>query len=336
MESDPIQVHDSGNVTLINHVLVRKYISQSMLLFLACGAALFAFAWVRVWVVSLLDMGQFKTILDQFREFEKFAPIEFDALFTYPGRVGMTFDEPIVILCTVIWCFARGSDVVSGELGRGTLEMLLAQPITRRTLLFSHATVSIVGLALLCLLVWAGIAAGVHATTVQETVPTPTVRVPFLNLDLPLSNAPPVKESVPLRNRVDVRTYAAPTFSLFAFGFFLLGLSSMLSCFDRYRWRTIGVVVGFYVLQLVMFGLGKAAASLEWLLSLTFFSCYKPQKMTSLVSDGGLAAPWSLTETVAGMALPPLLYPGLLLSLGVICYVIADAQFNRRDLPAPL
>jgi ABC-2 type transport system permease protein len=336
MGLEPTQDRDSGSFALINHVLVRKYISQSMLLFASCGAALFAFAWVRVWVVSLLDMGQFKTILEQFREFEKFSPIEFDAMFTYPGRVGMTFDEPIVILCTVIWCFARGSDVVSGEIGRGTLEMLLSQPISRRSLLLSHATVSTVGLALLCLLVWAGIGVGVYATTVQETAPTPTIRVPFLNLDLPLSSAEPIKESVPLRNRVDVRTYAAATFQLFAFGFFLLGLSSMLSCFDRYRWRTIGAVVGFYVLQLVMFGLGKAAASLDWLLSLTFFSCYKPQKMTSLVADGGLAAPWSLTETAAGMALPPLVYPLVLLVLGVICYVIADTRFNRRDLPAPL
>ena len=106
---------------MFHRILIRKYIGQSSVLFFACGAALFAFAWVRVWVVSLLDMAQFQTILEQFREFEKFAPIDFDALFTYPGRVGMTFDEPIVIFCTVIWCFARGSDVVSGELGRGTL-----------------------------------------------------------------------------------------------------------------------------------------------------------------------------------------------------------------------
>ncbi len=321
---------------MIDRALVRKYISQSMLLFLSCGAALFSFAWVRVWVVSLLDMGQFQTILDQFREFEKFAPIEFDALFTYSGRVGLTFDEPIVILCTVIWCFARGSDVVSGELGRGTLEMLLAQPIKRRTLLMSHATVSIVGLVLLCLLVWAGIGAGIYATTLQETVPPPSVRVPLINLDLPLSTGQPIKQEVPLRDRVDVRTYAASTFHLFAFGFFLLALSTMLSCFDRYRWRTIGFVVGFYVLQLVMFGLGKAAESLEWLLSATFFSCYKPQKMTSLVADGGLSAPWSLSQPVPDASLPPLVYPAILLVMGLICYWIADNKFNRRDLPAPL
>ena len=321
---------------MINRILVRKYVGQSTLLFLSCGLALFAFAWVRVWVVSLLDMGQFQTIVDQFRQFEKFSPIEFDALITYPGRVGMTFDEPIVILCTVIWCIARGSDVVSGELGRGTLEMLLSQPISRRTLLASHALVSITGLMFLSLLVWAGIGVGVHTTTVEETVPPNTISIPMLNIELPLSAGEPEKHTVLLRDRVDVRAYAASTFHLFSFGFFLLALSTMFSCFDRYRWRTVGAVVGFYVVQLVMFGLGKAADSLNWLLSMTFFSCYKPQKMTSLVSDHGLAAPWSISETLTDISLPPLFYPLILLSLGIAFYLIALVQFSRRDLPAPL
>ncbi|MEM8668499.1 MAG: ABC transporter permease subunit [Planctomycetota bacterium] len=321
---------------MIHRVLVRKYVGQSMLLFLSCSVALFAFAWVRVWVVSLLDMGQFKTILDQFREFEKFAPIEFDALFTYSGRVGMTYDEPIVILCTVIWCIARGSDVVSGELNRGTMEMMLAQPIRRRTLLASHAAVSIAGLALLCLSVWGGIAVGIEATTVSETVDPPSFRIPMFNLDVPLTVDDPVKEEIPLNQRVNAATYAASTFHLFAFGFFLLALSSMFSSLDRYRWRTVGAVVGVYVLQLVMFGLGKAAVSLEWLLSMSFFSCYKPQKMTSLVSEGGLAAPWSLSTAVPDATFPPLVYPLILIALGCVCYAIAARHFTRRDLPAPL
>jgi ABC-2 type transport system permease protein len=321
---------------LINRILVRKYIGQSMTLFLSCGAALFAFAWVRVWIVSLLDMGQFQTILDQFRDFEKFAPVDFDALITYPGRVGMTYDEPIVILCTVIWCIARGSDVVSGELGRGTLEMMLAQPIRRNTLLYSHAVVSVVGLALLCLLVWAGIGVGVHATTVNETVAPPTFRIPWIEIDVPLSVDDPIQEQVPLSDRVDVRTYAASTFHLFAFGFFLLGLSSMLSAVGRYRPRTVGTVVGIYVAQLVMFGLGKATEKLDWLLQITFFSCYKPQKMTSIATSEGLAAPWSLTSVTPEAMLPPLAYPLILLALGLCFYIVASVRFTRRDLPAPL
>ena len=90
--------------------------------------------------------------------------------------------SPIVIACIVIWCVARGSDVVSGELGRGTLEMLLSQPVSRIRLLFSHAFVSIVGLGLLCLLVWAGIALGIQTNVVDEEIPAPTIEVPILNL----------------------------------------------------------------------------------------------------------------------------------------------------------
>jgi len=321
---------------MIHRILVRKYIGQSSLLFYCCALALFSFAWIRVWVVSLLDMGQFKTILEQFREFEKFAPVDFDSLFTYPGRVGMIFDEPVVILCTVVWCVARGSDVVSGELGRGTLEMLLAQPIRRSTLLFSHATVSVSGLVLLCLMVWAGLGLGVYSTCVNETVQQPTLQIPFLNLDLPLTINDPVKQEVPLRDRVDVRTYAASTLHLFALGFFVLGLSTMFSAVDRYRWRTVGFVVAIYVLQLVMFGVGKAVSSLDWLLSLTFFSCYKPQKMTSLVTDDGLNAPWSLTQVIPDGVFPPLVYPLILVGLGILFYLVAFCSFNKRDLPAPL
>ncbi len=321
---------------ILDRVLIRKYIGQSMALFLACGVTLFAFAWIRVWVVSLLDMGQFKTIVEQLREFERFAPIEFEAMFTYPGRVGMTYDEPVVILCVVIWCVARGSDVVSGELSRGTLEMVLAQPIRRTTLLWSHAVVSLVGLAALCLLVWVGIAIGVQVTTVNETIPPPTFRVPILNLELPMTVGEPVKEQVPLVQRVNAWTYAAPTFHLFAFGYFLLGLASMCSAFDRYRWRTVGAVVGFYVIQVVMIGLGKATDKLSWLQSMTFISCYKPQKVAALVPEHGLYAPWGIETPVPDGMFPPLIYPLILFALGTVFYAIAAIVFSRRDLPAPL
>lgn len=321
---------------MIDHILVRSYIKQALLLFVSLAAALFAFAWVRVWVVSLLDMGRFQTILEQFRDFEKFAPISFDSLFTYQGRVGLTFDEPIVILCTVIWCISRGSDVVSGELGRGTMEMLLSQPISRAQLLWSHAVVAVGGLALLCAMVWFGIAIGVATTTVDETVPPPSLEVPFLGWNIPLQVTEPETESFLLSERVDTRAFAAATFNLFAFGFFILGLSTLLSSLDRYRWRTVGVVMAIYVLQLVMFGLGKAAESLSWLKGMSFFNCYRPQKLSSLVAKGDFSASWSVLETMPDSMLPPLVYSLILIAMGAVCYVLAAKRFTTRDLPAPL
>jgi ABC-2 type transport system permease protein len=185
-------------------------------------------------------------------------------------------------------------------------------------------------------LVWAGIGIGIQVTEVHESVPPPGIRLPWLNIQVPLSTAEPVKQVIPLRDRVQVETFAASTFHLFAFGFFLLGLSTLFSCVDRYRWRTVGAVVSVYVLQAVMFGLGKAAESLHWLLSLTFFSCYKPQKMTSLFTNDGWGAPWSLTQVIPGGSLPPLWYPLILIGMGLLFYSIALISLSRRDLPAPL
>lgn len=319
---------------MIDRILVKKYISQSSLLFWSCGFILFTFAWVRVWVGTFFNLSQYKAILDQVKEFEHMAPIDFSAMMSYAGQVAMVYDEPIVIVCVVIWCISRGSDVISGELGRGTLEMLLSQPISRTRLLFSHATVSILGLALLCLMVWAGLSLGVYTNDVDEEIRPPSVTVPFVNWELPMGE--PIVEKVALSERVDVQTYASPTFHLFCFGFFILALATLFSSMDRYRWRTVGAVMGVYIVQLVMFGLGKASKSLEWLQSVSFFSCYKPQKMASIVVDGGLAAPWSLTEIAPDTVLAPLWYPLILLTLGIIFYVIAVVRFKQRDLPAPL
>ncbi len=321
---------------MIHHVLVRKFASQSLLLWASCALALFSFAWVRVWVVSLIDMSQFRTILEQFRDFERFAPIGFDALFTHTGRIAMTFDEPLVIICVVVWCVARGSDVVSGELGRGTLEMILAQAISRTTLLVSHAVVSITGLALLVLLLWSGMGIGIATTTVTESVPKPSLRIPFTMIDVPLSFGEPVKETFLMSERVDWETFATGVFSLFAFGFFLLGLSTLFSSMDRYRWRTIGSVVAIYIFQLVIFGLGKAAEQLSWLCSLSFFNCYRPQKQIARVVSDGPWGPWQFMNPDVNSWFGPLFYPMLLIIGGATFYGFAIIIFRRRDLPAPL
>jgi ABC-2 type transport system permease protein len=321
---------------MVNRVLVRTYIGQSLLLWSACALALFSFAWVRVWASSLVDMGQFRTIVEQFRDFERFAPVSFDSLFTHTGRLGMTFDEPIVILCTIVWAIARGSDVVSGELGRGTLEMLLAQPLSRTRLLLSHAVVAVSGLVLLVLSLWAGMAVGIARTMVTETIPPPSIRIPFTAFQLPLSAAGPTVETFPMSSVVDPMTFGTAVFALFALGFFVLGLSTLMSSFDRYRWRTIGVVLTIYVLQLVMFGLGKATDRLDWLRGWSFFNCYRPQKQIAEVVAGGWTAPWRLTGPDAGSWFGPGVYPLILIAGGLLFYALAIVIFRRRDLPAPL
>src|SRR5688500_13671188 len=105
----------------MNRALLRKCLLEAQWLFSACAVAVFAFSWVRVWLVSRLDMGQFKTVIETFREeLEKFLPFTVDALFTYTGRIAVIYEEAVIVLCMVVWAVARGTDAVSGELGRGT------------------------------------------------------------------------------------------------------------------------------------------------------------------------------------------------------------------------
>lgn len=320
---------------MIDRVLCKKYVGQAALLWFSCAAALFAFAWVRVWVVSLLNMKQFSTILNQFRDFEKFSPIPFDQLITYEGRVGATFDEPIVLLCVIVWCVARGSDVVSGELSRGTLEMLLAQPVSRTRLLASHAVVSTLGLVGLVSMVWLGMWFGIQLTTFEETIDPPSFRIPWIGIEIPASSAEPETVTVSMREKVDPALFTASVLNLFAFGFFMLGISSLASSWDRYRWRTIGTVIAVYVLQSVMYGLGKSAEALSWLEHATFLTCYRPQKLTMISAEEGISALWRW-RPIEGEVLGPMMFPTILIVLGGVAYLLAALIFRRRDLPAPL
>lgn len=321
---------------MIHRILVRKNVEQAALLWFGCGAALFAFCWVRVWVVSLLDMSRFRTIVEQFREFERFAPIKFDQLFTYAGRIGMTFDEPVVVFCIVVWAIARGSDAVSGELGRGTLEMILAQPISRTRYLVSHAVVSVAGLAGLTLLIWLGIWIGVQLTSVEETVPPPALVVPWVNVTIPLSVAEPEKVVIAMRDEIDCGVFLGSCVNVFAFGYFLLALTTWLSSIDRYRWRTIGVVITIYVFELVVFGLGKAAERLQFLTHCSFFDLYRPQPISRAAIEHGWLGQWSLVPMDDDLVLGPALFTLLLLVLGTLFYAAAVRTFIKRDLPAPL
>jgi ABC-2 type transport system permease protein len=316
--------------------LARKFLEQSLLLWLGCALALFSFNWVRVWVVSLIDMGRFQIILEQFREFERFAPISFDQLFTYAGRIGMAFDEPIVIFCIVVWGIARGSDVVSGELNRGTMEMLLAQPLSRKQFVLTHAAVSICGLALLAVSAWMGIWIGVQFSSVEETVAPPSLQIPLIGYRIPITFEDPEKSLVFMRDIVDCSVFLPSTLNLFAFGFFVLALTCLMSSWDRYRWRTIGIVIAIYVFQLVVFGLGKAAEQLHWLTHLSFFDLYRPQPIAKAVMEHGHGAAWSLIPFDDTHFLGPFAFTLILLLAGAIFYAAALRIFARRDLPAPL
>ena len=128
------------NLSQVNFALLRKYINESTLLFIGLVLGVLSFCYFRVRVVGKLDTAQFQQIMDLLpKDWRKFSSVDFDWLVSYLGRTSFTLDEPMLVLLISAWAIVRGSDVVSGELGRGTMEMFLAQPISRTRVFLHHA-----------------------------------------------------------------------------------------------------------------------------------------------------------------------------------------------------
>lgn len=321
--------------------LLTKYFFETLPLLLACGCVLAFFPWVRIWTVSQFELSGFAPLIEQFKAFEKFSPVPLTQFLTYEGIIGLTFAEPIVLLCVLTYCIARGSDVVSGELGRGTMEMLLAQPLSRTKLMASHALVSITGLAVLCSAVWVGIYAGINTNTTLVKHSQAGITLPGFNWTLTNPLLSPVDVVTPLNTLVSSSLYIPSTINLFALGYFVFGLSVLMSSWDQYRWRTIGLVIGIYVANLLLFILSKSTPRTRFLMPFSFFGAYQPDWMVQAIGQEGMPmfALYRVSSEpknwISGIELGPIAYSAILILLGSIAYAVGLYLFCRRDLPAP-
>jgi beta-exotoxin I transport system permease protein len=323
----------------MNRAILKKCLVEARLLFAAMAAMLFSFCWVRVFIVSRLQTNQFAAIIEQvWDQFKDFSPVPLDQLVSYTGRIGFAYNEPIVVFGVSIFAIARGSDAVSGEINRGTMEMLLAQPVSRLQVLYSQGIVTISCLFLLSVLTWAGTTTGIYTTRATETRPPPALNVPGLGISIPLSFRKPEKIKVPMRQKTEPEYFVPGAFNLFCLGVALAGFSTFISSFDRYRWRTIGIVVAAYVVMLILKILGQAIGEVAWLQELSLFTAYEPQKFISIAAHDP-AHTWSLALYDAQgryVELGPLGYNLILLAVGLVSYLAAGVVFHKRDLPAPL
>ena len=198
----------------MNWALWEKSLRDAKWLLVGCGALMFIFHWIRVWVTSHFTMGDVRKLLEFAPEFIKgFFAVPPEVIAAPAGRLAIGYDDPLIVVIVSCWAIARGSDSVSGEIGRGTMEVLLAQPVRRIEVMLSSALMNILGAATLAILAWLGTYVGLL----------------MFDLDEPVSAVILLPAAV----------------NLFGLGVFLGGIATMLSSFDRYRTRTIGIVVTF-------------------------------------------------------------------------------------------
>jgi ABC-2 type transport system permease protein len=278
----------------MNRALWAKTIAESRRLFLACAALLLVFNALFVWLTSLIDLGMLKFFL-QFGiklNIQGLLPVPIESMATPTGMIAVAYAHPIVLFTMTVWAIARGSDAVSGEVDRGTMEFLLAQPIRRWSVVAVAGVVTSAGAVLLGGVCWLGTWLGIYL----------------------------------VKSEARASSFLLPAANLAALAVFLGGLATLVSSFQRYRWRAIGWMGGIYAVELIL----KVAAQMlqssgeetaylgDWLLLTTFFAAYEPERFVQ----------WQ-----PALALQ---FNGLLLAMAAAAYVGAGIVFCRRDLPAPL
>jgi len=194
---------------------------------------------------------------------------------------------------------------------------------------------ALLGVAILASSAYAGTHVGLENTSIKQKVPK-RWSIPILQPQR--KDEEPEYRYIPLTKFTQTHHYRASALNFACLGIFLVGITMGVSACDRYRWRTIGIVVAFYVLQTVIELTGMSVEGGRWMLNFTFFAAYEPVAFATLSSQDPSAV-WDLFASESHGRIPdlgPLGCDLVLVGLGLVGFVSAFFVFLRRDLPAPL
>lgn len=211
--------------------------------------------------------------------------------------MSVSYVHPLVLAILCIWAIGRAANAIAGEIDRGTMELLLAQPIRRSQLVFAHLVVDAIIFPSLCGVMWLGTYCGTWWMGLQ------TAENPRLQVD-------------PFRFLPALLCVSMLLFSV-------SGVTMALSALGRSRARVWGWAISLDLSMFLVNVFGQIwPEALGWLRPLTNHYHYQPQKLIQ-------TADWYLLGDVW-------LHLAVLASIGLGGYGFAWFWFSRRDLPAPL
>jgi ABC-2 type transport system permease protein len=211
-------------------------------------------------------------------------------------RVSIGYVHPLAQTLLCVWAVGRSAGAIAGEIDRGTMELLLAQPVPRWRLVLAHLGVDLLTIPVLCLSLWAGTWAGAWLTG---------------QLDLPAD-----------RGGIDPLVFAPALLNAALLLFAISGYSLWVSSLGRFRGRVLGAAVLLTLVQFLVNVIGQLLEGWAFLRPYTVFYYYQPQPMALTPDWYAQAVIWERL--------------GVLLAVGTAGYLLALWTFSRRDLPAPL
>jgi ABC-2 type transport system permease protein len=220
------------------------------------------------------------------------------SLFRPTDMLSIGYVHPLVQAILCVWAVGRASGAIAGEIDRGTMELLQAQPLPRYRLILAHLLVDLCTIPVLCASVWAGNWLGAWLVGVLEF------------------GAPAASS----RLLVDPRIFAPGMASVAALLFALSGYTIWLSACGRFRSRVLGMAVLITLVQFLINAVAQMWDAIASLRPYTVFYYYQPQR--AILGRGTPA------EHLTNL--------GVLAAVGAVGYGLALWTFCRRDLPAPL
>jgi ABC-2 type transport system permease protein len=261
--------------------------------------------------------------------------------------------HPLVQTILCVWAVGRAAGAIAGEIDRGTMELLLAQPLARFRVIAAHLCVDLVTIPVLCLSMWAGNYLGVLLVGPIQIrsvagLPKPQAQPEFAidfgplriaRVKLPavgdLPQSPGVKkdaeERVRARLQVEPGDFGRALVAVGGLVFAISGLTLWLSAAGRFRWRVLGLAVFLTLMQFLVNVIGQLDETFAPLRPLTVFYYYRPQEM--VLGQPGVV---TLSEWNGGLPLAQVPALAVLFGTGALGYLMALWVFTRRDIPAPL
>jgi ABC-2 type transport system permease protein len=232
----------------MNLALWRKAVCDSWLQLAVSCALLIAFSWVFIWWMSQIPTDKFAFLLKWMPDIVKsMITVDIDKLATRAGQLTILYVHVITMLVCVGWAVGRGSDSISGEIARGTMDLLLTLPVRRFWVMVIPAIAAAIGAAVLSGTILCGTALGLATVNFGE--------------------------------KISIWKYLPGAINLSAMTFCLTGITAFVSSWNRDRWRTIAISAGFFAASYIVEIVRRVWQSGEWLKYCTFLSAFHPQEL---------------------------------------------------------
>lgn len=166
--------------------------------------------------------------------------------------MSVSYVHPLVLAILGIWALGRAANAIAGEIDRGTMELLLAQPIRRSQLILAHLWADAILFPALCVVIWLGTYCGTRWMGLQTLE----------------------------KRAVDPLRFLPALLFVFVLLFSVSGITMAMSALGRSRARVWGWATTIFLCMFLINVLGQIwPEPLEWVRPLTVYYHYQPQPM---------------------------------------------------------